>query len=90
MPDRPERPVNASADGGAAPVTVVFPGLSIMQRRWLSAGVLLVRCLGCGASQMVSSAAVPTTIVHEDDDCSILLRIEAALARLRAAQRRAR
>jgi hypothetical protein len=40
VPDRPDRPVNASADGGAAPITVVvFPGLSIMQRRWLSAEV---------------------------------------------------
>jgi hypothetical protein len=57
-----------------------------MQRRWLSAGLLVVRCPGCGASQMFSTATPPATFVHEDDDCPIFQRIEAALARLWAAQ----
>jgi hypothetical protein len=64
----------------AAGAVFVFPGLSIMQHKWLSAGTLLVKCPGCGASLMVSSAAPPTTFVHEDDDCPILRRIEAAIA----------
>lgn len=81
MPNYPDR---SSAD---APLTVlVFPGLSIMQRRWLSAGLLVVRCPGCGASQIFSTANVPATFVHDDDECPILRRIEAALTRLRAAQ----
>ncbi|HYT73515.1 MAG TPA: hypothetical protein VEL79_02095 [Vicinamibacterales bacterium] len=69
----------------SAPVTViVFPGLSIMQRRWLSAGLLIVRCPGCGASQLFSTATAPAPFVHEDEDCPILLRIEAAFAMLKA------
>ncbi len=56
-----------------------------MQLRWLSAGLLVVRCPSCGASQMFSTATPPETFVHKNDDCPILVRVEAALATLRAA-----
>lgn len=59
---------------------LMFPGLSIMERRWLSAGLLMVRCPGCGVSQLFSTASPPSTFVHEDDDCPILRRIEVAIA----------
>jgi hypothetical protein len=45
-----------------------------------------VGCPGCGASQIFSTATARAAFVHEDDDCPILLRIEAALRRLRLAQ----
>jgi hypothetical protein len=63
----------------------MFPGLSIMHHRWLTAGILIVTCPGCGASLVVSIAAPPTTFMHEEDDCPILRRIEAALAMFEAA-----
>lgn len=47
--------------------------------------MLVVRCPSCGASQMFSTATPPETFVHKNDDCPILVRVEAALATLRAA-----
>jgi hypothetical protein len=75
------------ADFGNAtsPLTVwLFPGASIMKFTWLSDGLAIVRCPGCGASQLFSTAAPPATFVHEDDECPILRRIEAALAMFNA------
>ena len=62
----------------------VIPGVSIMERQWLSPYEFVVRCPGCGASQRYSRAAAPGAFVHADDDCPIRRRIEAALARARA------
>lgn len=83
MPDRP-------TDAAAPPLTIlVLPGVSLMEIQPLAAGLVVVRCPACGASQVLTTgstgAIVPATFVHEDDDYPILLRIQAALARLRAA-----
>lgn len=66
------------------PTVLMFPGLSIMEQRWLSPGLLLVRCPGCGASLVYSTADPATMFVHEDEDCPILRRIEAAIAMFEA------
>ncbi len=80
MPDR-------GANAEEPPLSVwLFPGASLMEFNWLSIGLAIVRCPGCGASQIVSAAAVPATFGHEDEDCPIRQRIERALARLRASQ----
>lgn len=80
MPDR-RQPADAPADASPRrPIVLMFPGLSIMQRQWLSPGMLIVTCPGCGAAAVVSIAAPPTTFVHENDACPILRRIEAAIA----------
>lgn len=80
MPDR-------RANAAEPPLSVwLFPGASLMEFKWLSIGLVIVRCPGCRVSQIVSTTAVPAVFVHEGEDCPILLRIEAALARLRAAQ----
>lgn len=82
MPNRPDR------SSAAPPTIVMWPGLSLMDVRVLPAG-LVIRCPGCGASQLVTTGAtgpvVPAAFVHERDDCPVLLRIEAALARLQVA-----
>lgn len=85
MPDRPDRFSDADA-----PLTVlIFPGASLMDIRPLAAGLVVIRCPACGASAVFAANAtgmmVPATFVHEDDDCPIFLRIEAALAKLWAA-----
>jgi hypothetical protein len=65
------------------PLTVwLFPGGSLMDVTWLSVWSAIVRCPGSGASQLVLTAAVPATFVHEDENCPILRRIEAAIGRL--------
>ena len=86
MGDRPDRsdPQDRPAVDGPPPTVLLFPGLSIMECTWLSAGLMVVRCPGCGASQMFSTTTPPAMFVHEDDDCPILARIEAALVVLRA------
>jgi hypothetical protein len=74
----------ADRTGAKGPVIWLIPGASIMKITWLSAGSAILRCPACGASQVFSTASPPPTFVHEDDDCPILRRIEAALARYRA------
>jgi hypothetical protein len=86
MPDRPAR-----ASDTDAPVTIVIlPGASLLDIRWLADGTTLVRCPGCGATLVytVQSAGAVShmAFVHEEDDCPVLARIEAALALLRAVQ----
>jgi hypothetical protein len=86
MPDRPNRPSNASA-----PLTIVImPGASLLDIRSLAEGVALVRCPGCCATMVLTSrwggGASHMAFVHEDPDCPVLARIEAALAGLRAAR----
>ena len=77
MSDRPATPL---------PLTIlIFPGASLMEFHWLSIGLVVVRCPGCGASQMFSTMTAPMDFMHEDDDCPILRRIQAALAMLRHA-----
>ena len=73
------------------PLTVlVLPGVSLMDIQPLAAGLVVVGCPACGASQVFTAgstgAIVPAVFVHENENCPILLRIEAALARLRAAR----
>ena len=55
----------------------------------LAAGLVVVRCPGCGAipglHNRPTGAIVPAAFVHKRDDCALLRRIQAALARLRAA-----
>lgn len=81
----PRRIPHLSPEEDGKPVVIyLFPGLSIMERHWLSAGMLFVRCPGCGASLLYSTADPPTTFVHEDDDCPILRRIEGAIAMFEA------
>jgi hypothetical protein len=84
MPDQgdpaAERRLHGDAADAQPRLVLVFPGLSIMERQWLSPRMLFVKCPGCGASQLISVATPPTTFVHEDDACPILRRIEAAIA----------
>ncbi len=85
MPDRPDR----SSDADAPLTVLIFPGASLMDTRALAAGLVVIRCPACGASEVFAGDAtgviMPVTFVHEDDDCPIFLRIEAALAKLWAA-----
>ena len=68
---------------------VMFPGLSLMEVQRLAFDTVRYRCPGCGATMTLTSrsaAAVShVTFVHEDDACPVLVRIEAALARMEAA-----
>ncbi len=78
----PDRPAAAAAD--APPLTLwLFPGASLMDFTWLSPGLAIVRCPGCGASQRYSITHVPEAFFHENDECPILKRIEWALALVR-------
>jgi len=71
------------------PVTIVyFPGASLLDFQWLADGMALVRCPGCGATMILtprSGGASHAAFVHEDQDCPVLARIEAASARMREA-----
>ena len=68
---------------------LILPGVSLMDVQLVVPGVVVVRCPGCGASQLF--AAAPTgemteaAFVHQDERRPIRLRIEAALAKARAA-----
>ncbi len=82
MPDR--------SDANAPLTIVLVPGASLMDIRQLAVGMVRVRCPGCGATMVMTArsagAASQLTFVHEDAECPVLVRIEAALARLRAAR----
>lgn len=87
MPDRPDR----SSDGGAPLTIVILPGASLLDIQPLADGMTLVRCPGCGATRVFTARPAGAAIshvafVHEEDDCPVLVRIEAALAELRAAR----
>jgi hypothetical protein len=73
-----------------AVTVLVIPGLSIMERRWLSPRLMIVRCPGCGSTELFSTVAPKATFVHEREDCPILRRVEAALVRATAAGDRAK
>lgn len=76
-----------ASNAAAPPLTVwEFPGASLLDFKWLSIDLVIVRCRGCRASQIVSTTAVPAVFVHENDDCPIRHRIETVLARLGVAQ----
>jgi hypothetical protein len=61
-PDR-RQPVDAPADASPRrPVVLMFPSLSIMERRWLSPGMLFVRCPGCGASPFIVSSSMSRNV----------------------------
>lgn len=74
--------------GDAGPMILILPGLSLMDVQPLTVGVVVVRCPGCGAAQVF--AAAPTgemteaAFVHQNEQCPIRLRIEAAIAKARA------
>lgn len=78
-----DRPTDADA-----PLTIViFPGASLLDIRPLTDGMALVRCPGCGATMVLAAGSdAHGEFVHEDDECPVLVRIEAALAWLGAAQ----
>lgn len=79
-----------SGDAGAPLTIVILPGASLLDIRPLPNGMALVRCPGCGATAVFTARSVGAvshvTFVHEDDECPILARIEAALAGLRASR----
>ena len=68
------------------PTVVIFPGASLMEIQQLAADTQLVRCPGCGATMvMIVRPGAYEEFVHADEECPVLVRIEAALARLEAA-----
>jgi hypothetical protein len=66
-------------------MVLTLPGVSLMNVHLGGPGLAVVRCPGCGASQVF--AAAPTVkmtepaFIHQDEHCPIRLRIEAALVR---------
>ena len=88
-PRRPNRAADRPSGAGASLTVVIFPGASLMDIRLVSDGIALVRCPACGGSQVFATGPtatiVPAVFLHERDDCPLLLRIESALARQRAA-----
>lgn len=67
----------------ARPVVLVFPGLSLMDIEVVAGGQVIVRCPGCGASQLFALQADEEPLPpfqHQSTGCRIRQRIEAALA----------
>lgn len=78
-------PEGGSTAPDVSPVVWLFPGLSLMEVQRLAPDTLRVRCPGCGATMiMTARVAAHGEFVHENDDCPVLARIEAAIARLEA------
>ena len=65
----------------ARPVVIAFPGASVMDITFVTARQFIVRCPGCGASQLFSLPPNGSTLppfLHKSTACPIRQRIEAA------------